>query len=468
MITPAFNIDVKARKELSSVQILQQYVQNFQEKKEKDDFSDVEKRIHKMVMDVEKEVLETCLSKYDIDAPAVSIDGELYTKVVRCEQDYQSAAGVLRVERSLYRKDREEISICPLELTSGVIEGYWTPAAARQAIWAVSHMTPQESEELFKEIANMEPSKSSLDRLPKKLGELWETTFVENQAIVRLDENIPQEAVTVAVCLDGVMIPMSKVAGTESTGKAQYKEASCGTISLYDKEGERLSTVQIGRMPEHKKTTLKEQLKAEIENLMQNKPSLQLVKLADGAKDNWAFLESEFSNGTSLLDFWHMSEHVKDAFDAAYPNEPSKSKGQFEKYKTILKEDEMGVEKLIRCLLNLHNKSPKNSIIKNTLSYIRNNKKRMYYAAALKMNLPIGSGVVEACCKTLITQRMKRSGMRWQEKGGQSIISFRSLIKSNRFDKAWEIISLKYKGIVEMPENVMILPLRNKEQGVSV
>ena len=446
-----------------SIEKLQNYVKVFQEKKQKPDFADVEAQLHNMVMNIEKEALESCLSEYDVDVPSISVDGEIYNKVVRCETDYQSSAGILRVTRSLYRLKGGLPTICPLEMKAGVVEGRWTPRAARQGIWAVAHMTPQESEDLFKEIGNMEPSKSSLDRLPKKIGALWEASFIEHQAMIRLDEEIPAEAVTVAICLDGVMVPMSKVDSvTDEVSEAQYKEASCGTISLYDKDGERLSTVQIGRMPEHKKATLKLQLKLELEGLLSKRPDLNIVKLADGAKDNWGFLENDILSGRSLLDFWHMSEYMKEAFDAAYPNDTGKSFGQFEKYKAILKNDKAGTDKFIRCLRNLHKTHPKNSTIKRTLTYIRNNKHRMHYAVALELNLPIGSGVVEASCKTLVTQRLKRSGMRWQMHGGQAILSFRSLIKSNRFDKAWDIISLTYKGVVDMPKNVVVLPANKR------
>ena len=62
----------------------------------------------------------------------------------------------------------------------------------------------------------------------------------------------------------------------------------------------------------------------------------------------------------------------------------------------------------------------------------------MRYAALKEQGLPIGSGVTEAACKTLATQRMKRSGMRWGEQGGQAILSFRALVQSNRFERAWD------------------------------
>jgi len=79
----------------------------------------------------------------------------------------------------------------------------------------------------------------------------------------------------------------------------------------------------------------------------------------------------------------------------------------------------------------------------------------VWYAYALDKNLPIGSGPVEATCKTLVSQRLKRSGMRWTNKGGQAILSFRSLIKSERFDKAWNLLKSNYTKLIELPKNVL-------------
>jgi hypothetical protein len=89
-----------------------------------------------------------------------------------------------------------------------MIEGYWTPLAAKQASWAVAHLTPQESEERFDLLGNMAPSKSTLDRLPKALSLHWEEHRVPFEAILRDDESIPPEAVSMGVSLDGVMVPM--------------------------------------------------------------------------------------------------------------------------------------------------------------------------------------------------------------------------------------------------------------------
>ena len=72
-------------------------------------------------------------------------------------------------------------------------------------------------------------------------------------------------------------------------------------------------------------------------------------------------------------------------------------------------------------------------------------------------NLPIGSGVVEAVCQTLATQRLKRSGMRWRHAGGQAILTLRALAQSDRFDRAWQMLGATYKREVALPDNVIAL-----------
>ena len=111
--------------------------------------------------------------------------------------------------RSLYstRKDSER-AICPMELQAGLVEGRWTPHAAKQATWVVSHLTPGEGEELFQMFGGLKPSKSSLDRLPKQLGQRWERERIEFEDVLRAQERVPAEAVSMAVSLDGVMVPM--------------------------------------------------------------------------------------------------------------------------------------------------------------------------------------------------------------------------------------------------------------------
>ena len=84
----------------------------------------------------------------------------------------------------------------------------------------------------------------------------------------------------------------------------------------------------------------------------------------------------------------------------------------------------------------------------------------MRYAEVAAENLPIGSGVVEAACKTLVTQRMKRSGMQWREEGGQAILTLRALAQSYCFDRAWTILLETYTADVSLPDNIVPLNAR--------
>ena len=73
-----------------------------------------------------------------------------------------------------------------------------------------------------------------------------------------------------------------------------------------------------------------------------------------------------------------------------------------------------------------------------SITYFENHRSKMRYAQNQNQNLPIGSGVTEASCKTLIKQRLCNSGMRWKEKGAASVISLRSMAHTNcRWDQFW-------------------------------
>jgi hypothetical protein len=311
----------------------------------------------------------------------------------------------------------------------------------------------------------MNPSRSSLDRLPKALNQCWEPQTITYHEQLISNENIPSNAVSFATSLDGVMIgmkPEKSLNQDKKSMKTEWREASCGTISFFDSEGEKISTIQYGQMPEHKKATLKTLLRINTESILQRYPKLKLVHLADGAQDNWTFFDEEMPLGFQLTDFYHASEYLKDAFDAAYPKNTHKARAKFEEYKGILRDELNGVKKTLRALRHLRTQHKGNKIIEASVTYFTNNQHRMRYAEAKSKNYPIGSGIVEASCKTLVGQRLKRAGMSWQHNGGQGVLTFRSLIKSSRFDTAWTFIEKQYKKKVIEYKNVISLVVQNK------
>ena len=165
------------------------------------------------------------------------------------------------------------------------------------------------------------------------------------------------------------------------------------------------------------------------------RPEIGIVAIADGAADNWTFLET-LSPETEVIDFWHACEHLQTASDHAV------APGWFEKYREILRHDPRGVAKVIRALRHLRDAAaaPDRAETERELAFFRKHRHRMRYHALKEEGIAIGSGVVEAANKTLVTQRMKRSGMRWRIVGGQAVLTFRALIKSGRFERAWKAL----------------------------
>ncbi len=438
------------------------------------DFESFEREARRRFAAAEAEFVAEELARLDLDVPAVYVDGVPHRRVLRCSQTYMTAAGLVSVERALYstRQDGDR-AVCPMELRAGVVAGYFTPLAAQNAAWAVAHLTPGESETLFARMGGMSPSKASLDRLPKALSARWEADRLGFEKRLRAQERVPTEAVTVAVSLDGVLVAMkdgrsrekraaTRAKGILAKGPAGYNEASCGTLTFYDALGEVLHTRRLARMPESGKVTLKASLTLDLARALAQRPDLRVVTIADGANDNWTFLSllPEGRAGYQVVDFFHAAEHLADAMVDVHGEGTVRFNREFEKYRHILRHESEGVEMVIRHLRYLVGKNPRCCKLGAALKYFRDRRHRMRYATFARRHLPIGSGIVEAACKTLVTQRLKRSGMRWRHDGGQAILTLRALEQSDRFDRAWRMLAATYVHQVRLPDNIVDIASR--------
>jgi hypothetical protein len=131
-------------------------------------FEQFERAVHDQVMELERELLAAELARYEVDAEQIEVEGVRYHPVWIDTETYLTAAGEVQVERHLYRPAGHNAkSICPLELRVGILDGYWTPRAARQGAWVTAQLPPGDAEALFVELGAMSPSRSTLDRLPR-------------------------------------------------------------------------------------------------------------------------------------------------------------------------------------------------------------------------------------------------------------------------------------------------------------
>ena len=260
-----------------------------------------------------------------------------------------------------------------------------------------------------------------------------------------------------------------KAPGKHASGPTGYREVGCGTLTLYDGAGERLQTVQYARMPEHKKVTLGEHSQAEAQAILGVRPDLRRVYLADGAGPNWELLtEVEQALGGRTANeacrLWISFMPVptsKTGCDAiwgrARPGATPSLPGS-------------------RCCSKKWTRGPSGSSVPSSTTpaappglapqadsrgpdLFPQPAGRMQYAAYQRQHLPIGSGVMEAACKTLVTQRLKGSGMAWTMTGGQAILTLRSLLQSGRWALAWPLFAADFRSPVVIPDENTEMPL---------
>ena len=172
-------------------------------------YEKLEKKIQEMVSKVESTLYKKSLEQYDINVKTIYVGGLPYNQVLRKKKNYQTPSGYAEVERSLYRATNGK-SICPLELQAGIVEGNWTPTAARISYYVTAELTPYASEKLLKQIGHFTPSKSSLQRLSQAIGETWEATESQFSEQLYSQINIPEGTQTLSVSFDGIMLPLNK------------------------------------------------------------------------------------------------------------------------------------------------------------------------------------------------------------------------------------------------------------------
>jgi hypothetical protein len=441
------------------------------------EFYEFEKTLHERLMQAEREIVGEVMAASDVDADAIEIEGRVHRRVLRSAQTYMTAAGPVEVERWLYkdRRDPTAHALAALDRKLGIVEGFWTQRAAEQASWVVTQMTPQAAEALFERVGNMSPSKSSLDRLPKALGERWEANRATYEQVLREAIVVPEETCSIAVSIDGVLAPVDGGArptdvraqaaaeGRMSKGPAGYREMGCATLAFCDAKGDMISAIRFGRGPEPKKLTLKETLRKDLAHVLSQHPELKLAKITDAGGDNWEYTAT-LPPGPEILDFFHATEHLAAAIAAVHGDGTFATRHKFEFLRERLLHEDRGAEAVINALAHLRRKNPRIKKIGTVLRYFRKNKHRMKYAQWKREGFMIGSGVVEAACKTLVAQRLKLSGMRWGSRGAQAVLTMRGWDQSDRFDEAWALVAATYQCEVTILANVIDITLKPEKK----
>ena len=163
-----------------------------------------------------------------------------------------------------------------------------------------------------------------------------------------------------------------------------------------------------------------------------------VVFLGDGAAWVWELARVWFPFAKLILDFYHAAEHVGQLCTILLGQDTPQAKAQREAWVRLLKDQEQGVDQLIqqvKALIPRRGKTRQAAL--KALAYFENNRDKMRYWEYQAQGLFIGSGVVEAGCKTVVGQRLKRSGMFWGLPGAHNILDIRCVLENGQFDRFW-------------------------------
>jgi hypothetical protein len=371
------------------------------------------------------------LKRFDTDGSAIQMGSTKLTSKGQVEKPYQTPYGETRVARHVYQSPQGGATFCPLERDARIIQGA-TPKLAKQLSHKYSKLSVDEVKTDLHSNHGRALSRGYIQKVSETVGALAQA---KEEHWHYSTPALAAPVATVSIGLDGTTLFLREHG---------YRIAMVGTLALYDKAGERLHTTYIGAAPEYGKARFLARMRQEIAHIKQLYPEALYIGLADGATDNWSFLNQH--TAIQITDFWHATEYLAQAAEAIFPLKRDSTRKQqwLEDRCHTLKHLQGAAGRILNelkdQLASLSSISHRETLQK-AVSYFTHQQPRMRYYALVKQALPIGSGVTEAACKTIVKQRLCQSGMKWHEKGASIILSLRTLERSNRWEQFWSKVN---------------------------
>ena len=372
------------------------------------------------------------IKQFDTNGEPIRINGIKHTVKNYAPQTYETPYGPVQVERYTYQTYKGGRAYVPLENDSRMVLNS-TPRYSQIVAGKYARFGADAIREDLLECNGREISRNYAKKLSDFVGSIaqcyeseWEYDLAE------FDE--PVHSVTLG--LDGTCMLMHKDG---------WREAMCGSIAFYDNQGKRLHTIYCSATPEYGKEKFKAKFSREIERVKEKFPDVLYIGLADGAKDNWTFLGKYTKR--LLLDFYHAREYISKAALAIFDRNKKGRHAWVDDWSNRLKHKQGTAGRLIKELekqrANLDDKNfiERDEEIRKVIGYYKNHESKMFYSRHIKDNLPIGSGVTEAACKTLVKQRMCIYGSRWKDDGASYVLALRTLkLTRGRWQQFWNYV----------------------------
>jgi hypothetical protein len=390
---------------------------------------DAEESILRAVNSVGNSATGEALKRFDADGdPIMMGDIKWYSKGTQ-SKNYNTPYGIVLVARHVYQRAEGGSTFCPMDDGARIIRKA-TPRFAKIVSHKFAHNAAAQVVDDLEQNHRRSCLKATLQDLATHVGTVVQA---KEESWSYATPELSEPVATVGIGVDGTCMLICD---------QKWREAMTGTLSLYNTEGERLYTTYVGAAPEYGKGTFFERMEREIVRIKSLYPTACFVGIADGAKSNWNFLGPYIDE--QILDFYHATQYLARAASAIY-GDGAERKRWLDATCHELKHEHGAAQRILRELEQAATgtlTSADSDDLQECIKYFRNHHPQMEYAKYREKGMPIGSGVTEAACKTLVKQRLCCSGMRWTPEGAQIILSLRALVLSeSRWDQFWQKIN---------------------------
>lgn len=295
--------------------------------------------------------------------------------------------------------------------------------------------------DLIKELAGRSVTAKNVERISESIGE---DIRLSEQKMQRFCNKSKASSV-LYIATDGTGVPVLKKetqgrSGKAEDGVAKTREVKLGAIftqSKTDKKGNPIrdpfSTTYIGKIESVGEFGPRLLNEASNRGVFHTK---QTVVLGDGAPWIWNLADKYFPKALQIIDYYHATEHLADIAKVIYPQSRTERDVWLKTTSNILWEGP--ISRVIHILQALQNKHSTKPNLKKMTEYFYKNHYRMEYGDFRRKGFFIGSGVIEAGCRSLIGHRLKQSGMHWSVKGANDIIALKCCIESGYFEDYWD------------------------------
>jgi hypothetical protein len=362
--------------------------------------------------------------------------------------------GKITLWRMLYQPlHGVEPSIFPLEIHLGLEAGLCTPALTERVALAATAASQNVVLATLKRDHGVCWSVATLRKVIAEVATGMEP-HRHDAAVAQVlawlqqaDQSRGSRKPVLAVGRDGLMLPIR--------GNACYREGATATISVHDRRGRRLGTVYLGRMPEPGQETLSRQLTALLKDVLRQwtGPAPRLAYITDAGYQQTRYYRQVLKRMSDphhpgqklkwawVVDFYHACEYIYKMSEALF-SEPKRAKAWARKMCRWLKTKPRGIYRVLHSAAALRPLKvmvgAKRQQYDNAYNYLRKRLRFLDYCQYRRNHLPIGSGVTEAACKTVFTQRLKQSGMTWKLEGGQWIVDLRVIQLSGLWSQVYQ------------------------------